>query len=342
LALVWSVLVLTDVQGDGQGKAASQRSSTPTTATRPVPGSVPGRPVPGPPPADVAVGESPLLGDATGTTAVITGREAYAVDLDRATVRALPTPAILGAVQRGLLVDAGGGVEVWPPPFDGTGATPFTTLTVDQTWVVADGTQVWVVRLGFGSHRRARLLNQSGSVLLDAPLPPEAWPVGALDRGLVLSTPGATVLLDNQGVAHDLSSGTPFAAAGSAVYVASCSTPEGALVCRYDVIDARGQGLDRVVSGEQFAGPVAVGAGPRLAHVVGSGADTALAVDGAVVAAVGEAGVQALVWTADSRWLLAASGSRLVAVDTYGSGPPVSVEVAPGGMAASGLLLVPS
>jgi hypothetical protein len=100
--------------------------------------------------------------------------------------------------------------------------------------------------------------------------------------------------------------------------------------------------MDRPVSGEQFAGPVAVGAGPRLAHVMGTGADTAVAVDGAVVAPVGEAGVQALAWSTEGRWLFAASGSRLLALDTWGSGPPFIVEVAPGGMAASSLLLVPS
>jgi hypothetical protein len=340
VALIWGVLVVVGGGPAGDDAAPPVRPPDPVTTTI-APPSAPRFP-PVPPPSSPAVADAPLLGEATGLTAVITGREAFAVDLDQATVRALPATSIVGAVERGLLVGVGGRVDLWPAPFDGTGAVPFTTGDVDQAWVVAGGTQVWAVRLGFGSHRRARLLNQAGSVLLDVSLPPEAWPVGALDRGLVLTTPGATVLVDGQGVAHELSTGTPFAAAGSTVYVAVCDTPNGALECRYEVLDARGQPMDRPVSGEQFARPVAVGAGPRLAHVLGSGPDTAVAVDGVVVAPVGEAGVQALAWSSDGRWLLAVSGIRLVAVDTWGSGPPVSIEVAPSGMAASSLLLVPS
>jgi hypothetical protein len=338
VVLVWGLLAVTG-GGPAGGPAVTVPAATPTTvdddtlAPRPPLVPVPTAPV---------VGDAPLLGEATGTTVVVTGRDAFAIDLDRGTVRSLPVPSIVGAVQRGLLVGVDEGVELWPPPFDGTGAVPFTTGAVDQAWVVAGGTQVWVARLGFGPHRRARLLNQSGSVLLDVALPSEAWPIGALDRGLVLTTPGATVLVDGQGVAHELSVGTPFAAGGSTVYVAVCSTPDGALECRYEVLDARGQPMDRPVSGEQFAGPVAVGAGPRLAHAVGTGADTAVAVDGVAVAPVGEAGVQAMVWSADGRWLFAASGARLLAIDTWGPGPPVSIEVDPGGMAASTVLLVPS
>jgi hypothetical protein len=337
VAVAWGVLALAG------GVTSSDPPAPPTTlpapgvdATSPV---VP--PSTGQVPPTVAGGAGVGRGVRTGLVLVAAGPAPHLVDLDTGVAVAMDASDVLAVTQRGLLVVTAGGTAIWPPPYDGQGAVPFTTGgPVDRAWAVAEGTQLWTVRHELGGGGRLRLLNLAGSVLLDQALPPEANVVGALDRGLVLDAPGGTLLVDGQGRAHLLSTGFPLAVGASSVYVVLCDVVDDAVECRYEILDARGQQLGRSLGRDAFVGPVALGPGPRLAHVMGPDAERSLAIDGHAVAALGASGADGMAWSPDGRWLVASTAGRILVVDTWRAGPPVVVDV--GDRGPLGPLLVAS
>jgi hypothetical protein len=333
---VWVLLALTAGSGDEEPADSARPTTTEperaTTTTR-------RRARPAPTTTIQVVPGAPLLGEPTGLIVLTMSDRGRILHLDTGVVELMPrATAVIGSTARGLLV-AGPDLELWPPPYDGSGAVTVTVGTVDQAWVVADGTQVWTIDGGGSAGVRARLLNLSGSVLLDHPLPVEAWAVGAVDQGLVLSAPGGTFLLDGGGSARRLSTGSALAAGGGRVYVANC---DDALRCEHQALDERGRLVRRWnPGGNAFVGPAAPSPDGRLAYTSNDADGTSsVAVDGVALMELGFGGGQSMAWSPDGRWLVVSSTDRLHVLDTRGAEEHQILDLEPGAPPPWQLLVV--
>jgi hypothetical protein len=347
LAAVWGVVAV--VHGDGD--PAGDRSIDDTAVPRPV-GSSTTAPAPRPPPSRPVstvpsrIPGAPLLGEPVGLSALIVGWRTYLVDFDSGLVQIPRIFGIVGALGPDLLVRRVSGIERWPPPYDGTGVMPYTTLEFDQLWAVPSSSTVWVVSYPQGpdpsaGNGRARLLNRAGTVLADVLIPPEGWPVGATDAGLVLGIPGVAVILRPDGTVRELANGQPFAASGDRVHLTRCGAPSGTVACRTVIVGLDGAEHGSAAAIDPFIGVSAPSPDGRLAHVLPLAAGGSIAVDGVAVA-TSDAPVEAMTWSADGRWLVAVAGPDVLVIDTAGQGPPVTLQVGERAIGTTMVLLLPS
>lgn len=337
---MWALLAIT-AGGDGNDSdAADDPAETTTTERRErtTPTTRKARPFTTTIPEVVA--DAPLLGEQTGLAVVLVGDETRIVHLDTGVVERIRQQQVFGTTERGLLVGTNDGLQIWPQPYDGSSPVQLTPTYAEQAWVVGGGTRVWVARPDFDNGYVASLIDLDGTVLLELPVPVQAWPAGAVDRGLVLAAPGGTYLLDGQGAVHRLSTGQAMASSANRVFVMNC---DAELTCSIEVLDGRGLLVDRIEQHQaiefRFPNYVAAPDG-RFAYVVGEGAAASISIDGTVVASAGFSEPTAMGWSPDGRWLAFASGGDLRFIDTVNGGEPIVVELDVGRPPAWQLFLV--
>jgi hypothetical protein len=276
---------------------------------------------------------APLLGEPTGLSLALVGSSGRVVDLDTGGVIRVGVP-VVGVTAGGLLVNEAFGLALWPAPFDGSGSTTILpsgrASQVEQLWVVADGTLVWAMERPegdgfFESGFAITLIDLEGVELGRVEVPPEVWPAGATDDGVVLTGPGGAYLLDEGGRVERFTTGDPFSVAGDRIYVVNCD--EG-LRCQVEVFDGRGRLVDELppTSGPNFS--ASASADGRLAQITfggESGEPNTVTVDGVTVFEQegwlpGAGGPDGLAWSPDGRWLAIAAQDGIHVIDTFGDG----------------------
>jgi hypothetical protein len=314
-----------DVTIEEREKAADERderdSEGPTSTTRPrqsvgnststtVPAVLPG---------------APLAGEPTGwVVALRADQRSVLIDLDSGEVRQLDAEPV-AAVTGGLIVRHGIGIELWPAPFDGSGARSLGGADVGDVLPAGDA-GVWMFEyLGNSETQVVRLVGLDGAVRLEDELPPRVWGVGVLDGRLVVQASGGTYLLDLDGSFRRLSVGTPMWVGPDRVYVEECGDR---LRCEMVEIGPDGEILD---AGElpdfPFGTLAVVSPDGQVAWIDYSAAG--LVRLGARELQVG-GDVHAMGFSPDSRWLVVATGDgRVRLVDTTTDAEPIVID--PGG-----------
>jgi hypothetical protein len=319
---LWALVAIL-AGGSAGDRSPEEEARTPTTGgerdttTRPPTTSttalVPGAPLVGPPDGLGLV----LIGDGAVTL----------LDLDSGAVSRLRTRGVYGVVGRSLLVDGDAGLELWPAPFDGVEATLLTDTVPMMAWVADSGREIWTVDVSDGGGR-ARLLRPDGEVILThelRELGQAAWPIGATDGGLIVGAPGGTYLLGDGGGIDRVSTGSPVAAGGRTVHVATC---DERLHCGIESVDETGQLLGPRFEGATLGYGTAAPDG-RLAYSgPAEGAfRRSVLVDGRVVLEATGSDLDAAAWSPDGRWLAVLGPGNVTLVDTFVGTPPVVVEV---------------
>jgi len=329
---LWAVVAVTTggFSGDGGGEAGLDPSSTSTT-------EVDGTGTTGRPgraettTTSVVLPGAPILGQPAGFSVVLVGDRSSLLDLDSGEVIRMPVSRVLAVAAGGLLVTSAEGLAYWPEPFDGSGAVLLTSASPDQVWVAGEGTEVWTLDSNAdGSGIRVRLLELSGEVLLTHQFESAVgrlWPVGAIDDGLVISAPGGTYIVGDGGGIDLISTGSALAAAGQRVHVAIC---DGTLHCGVEVLNSDGDVLEHRDGAAPLGGPVSPAPDGRLAYVIfdETGAQE-VRVDDRTVADVDRAGVDAMGWSPDGRWLLVVTHPTALFVDTFVGTPSIAVALPP-------------
>jgi hypothetical protein len=309
----------TEAEDEDERRTTTSRRGPTTTTTRVIPGA-------------------PLLGEPTGLELVLVGVSGQVVDLDTGRLTRLRTSA-LGATQRGILVDDGGDLATWPAPYDGSNGTTLLPATpgtlVDQMWVVGDGTMVWAVRRSDRSSEtrpdpEAVLVDLDGRVVGRFRIPPEVWPVGATDHGLVVDGASGVYLLDATGDVERISTGDVIGVVGDRVYATSCDEE---LRCQTEVLDGRGRLVESIPPPTDNIGWATAAHDGRLAYVVYDdefGVQLRVEIDGATVFegidGVLGGGPGVLAWSPDGRWLAIASFDGVHFLDTLGDAGELVVD----------------
>jgi hypothetical protein len=345
VALVWAVLTVTAGPGDDPAEQAERTTTTDAAET-----TTTARPAPTTTTTQVIVG-APLLREPSGLQMVaLVGGAARVVDLDTGMV-ALVRSRVLGATRRGLLVRVGRNLMTWPAPYDGSAATTIATtpegdIVVSdpsaQTWVVGDGTLVWLVQstpaaAGTAPPLTGTLLDLDGRVLADVELPPGAWPIGGLDDAIVVAGTGGVYAIDLAGGVQRITTGDAVSVSGGRVFAYNC---DERYRCGLEVFDDEGRLLERrTVVNPQMQASAFPSPDGRIAAVVYDdfGQAAHVAIDGEVVyqpspnPVGGPPGLQGNVsWSPDGRWLAIPDGDGVHIVDTLGGTEPVVIEVGRG------------
>jgi hypothetical protein len=328
VAMVWVVLALTGGPDDEQADDADRASTTVGEATATTawiePTSTTAMVIPG----------GPLLGEPSGLHLVlVTDNSSRLIDVDSGAVTRLDV-RVLGVADRHLVVRDLGVVAVWPPPFDGTGATTIATIpadrVVEQVWVVGDGSLVWLLQhsppFEVGpAPATATLVDLGGRTLARLDLPYEFSAAGAIDRGLVVSGPGGVFVIGTDGAIERISTGVVRAVGDDRVVVYDC---DERLQCGVEVLDGRGRRVD--VGDLDLAavdGAVAAPDGRIAAFAESSdpsGDRRQVTVDGVTMfESVGAEPTGGLAWSPDGRWLAFLASHGIHLIDTLGWRAPV-------------------
>jgi hypothetical protein len=332
IAAVWGVLLVTG--GAGQDGAVGVADRSTTTVPEPVSTTI-SRPGSTTSTSEVIAG-APLLGEPSGLRLVWwLGPTGRIVDLDTGAVTALHVE-VLGSLQRGLLVEDLGVLEVWPPPYDGSTAITLTDelARFDQVYVVGGGTQVWYLRMTVGpagpQATTAVLVDQDGRVQAEVAVPGHAWVSGAVAGGLVVSAPGGTFVLSPTGASERVATGNVLATTDDRIYTHRC---DDLLECEIEIVDDRGRVLDTRPAQSAPGGGMLPGPDGRIATVVTAvqfGAPSQVFVDGVLVLDRGidpSSGSRSIAWTPDGRWLVVATGDGVHFIDPSGGRAPILLDI---------------
>ncbi|MET0904405.1 MAG: hypothetical protein ABWZ52_14305 [Acidimicrobiales bacterium] len=312
---------------DDEANAGTDRATTGRrdTTTRPEPTTTTTEVLPG----------APLLGEPSGLQVVVGGSRV--IDLDTGESRRLAV-RVLAETQRRLIVTGDGTAALWPAPYDGSGSTRIATIpagrVVSEASVVGDGTLVWLVQRrpetgGPGQPVTADLVDLEGRTLAHLDIRDDLFPSGAVDRGVVASGPGGTYVIDPEGAAQRISTGTLITAAHNRVHAYTCDEH---LQCGLETLDERGQRLDwSPIEDPNPGSPIAgfaVAAAPdgRRAFIVyRDGQPNQVFLDGVLVSEAAAGGNPA--WSPDGRWLAVPVAEGIHFIDTHRGNSPVALEI---------------
>lgn len=297
-AVLAGALVLAGVAllgGEDDGGAEPPRT---TTTAEVATSTLPDGPEPG----------GPMLGEETGLSIAVSGQSNVQFDLD--TGDAVFFELRLADVFGDRLVLAGDlGVQLFEARrlLDPDGPPPFTILDERATSDARAGESViWAVD---PSRRRLRALQVAppAGVLAEVDLP-VGHPVGVLGDDLVVSAPGGAFLVGLDGVARQLSTGSPVAVGGPLVAVVSC---EGDLRCEIQALDATGAVVQSLPLHPEGTGgdltAAAIADDGSMAWILGEPGNGSVVIDGRLAFPLPATAATTLAWSPGGRWLAGAS-----------------------------------